>query len=41
MTATTTLVLVVATLLMVVAGTSKKRLEWRPHPIRSWIRRPR
>ncbi len=36
---TLTLVFLVATLWMVAAGTAKKRLEWRPRPVRERRRR--
>jgi hypothetical protein len=38
-TASASLLLILATLLMVLAGTSKKRLEWHPRTVR--VRRRR
>ncbi|MGZ4333403.1 MAG: hypothetical protein ACXVRJ_03935 [Gaiellaceae bacterium] len=35
-----TLLMILATLLMVAAGTAKKRLEWKPRPTRVRRRRP-
>jgi hypothetical protein len=39
MGAETSLLMMIATLLMVVAGTAKKHLEWRPRPLKIRFRR--